>query len=234
MKQLFTIDDILNYTDEMYNSKYQIFDSLMYINLLNEVFISKYDHAFLLYSFSDNWSLFLFSELTQFKHRGIVIPEHLLQYNIGICSQQALAFIAVVEKKGYRARPFRLNKHFCSEIFVNGKWRFIDTDLKLHHPSTLSMPSGEELKLNETLRNTYYLSNIQYDDREKANSFFDWVEPAPVGKFAAPNLLLLHKFTFFISNYLWLFCWLIVVYIYRDNFQKKKKENISATPIITI
>ena len=168
-------------------------------------------------------------------HRGVVIPQHLARYDKGICSQQAILLIETAIQKGYRARPVRLNKHFVCEVFANGEWHMLDTDLKLRFSHPFLIPSAENYKNDQLLRNNLYINRIQYDDKILANSFFDTVAPGSEKIFAASNLKLLHEVSFFLSDYLWAFCCLVCLLLYRNELspllQVRNTKNIHTTTV---
>jgi hypothetical protein len=227
--QLSTIEKINTYTDSIYASKYESMDSLNYIRELNEVFIFKFHHAFAQYTFVDNFILYLFSKLTDDKHRGVVIPSDIASFDNGICSQQAILFIEMAKLRGFRARPVRGNRHFVSEVYVQGSWHIIDTDLKLSLIDTESWPSAQELSSNSQLLKTFYLDKIQYNNKALAATFFNKIEPGSEQEFAAKNLKLFHELTFFLSDYLWAICWAIVLFLNRHKIKSALKGQHNKT-----
>ncbi|MDX2190144.1 MAG: hypothetical protein SFY32_09785 [Bacteroidota bacterium] len=206
-----------NKYDNLYQLEFGIFDSTKYLKHLNYNFNADYSHNFILYSFYDNYVLFLFSELTQSKHRGIVIAEHLAMESEGICSQKTILFNELLRLKNFKTRVVRLNKHFCSEVFINGKWVFMDVGKKLQLIKMDTLYSAEEIKNSKKIFNEYYLKNIKNDHTDSTITyhFFDKVEYAEINSFPAQNLRQLHYFTFFISDFLWLICIIISIYFYR-------------------
>ncbi len=188
----------------------------------------------LMLNLQPNYFLYMFCMLTNHSHRGVVIPKHLALYNKGICSQQALLLIETAVQKGYRARPVRLNKHFVCEVFAYGQWHMLDPNMKLSFANPIDIPAAEAYK-NYKLRNNLYINNIKYSDKVLANTFFDTIEAGPENKFAAQNLKLFHEVSFFLSDYLWAFCWLFCALLYKNKLiplvQKRSKKNLHTSKV---
>jgi hypothetical protein len=195
---------------------------------LNQFFIQNISHGFAQYSFSENYALYIFCLLTDHKHRGIVIPEHLQLQNKGICSQQSLLFMYICQKREINTRAVRLNKHFVSEVFFDGKWHMIDTDLNLVFTINETSKNVKELANNQFLKEKFYLSKIDYPDKALANTFFSHVEYLPTNDFPAKNLKLLHQISLLVSEFLWILLWLIYFIYYK--FKKKNELGIHQVP----
>ena len=235
-QSLNTIDSILLRADSLYATHHESrFDSIYYLHDLNEVFLQKFHHEFAQYTFADNYILYFFCMLTNHSHRGVVIPHHLALYDKGICSQQAILLIETAIQKGYRARPVRLNKHFVCEVFAYGQWHMLDPNLKLSFANPIFISSAQAYKNDILLRNNLYINHIKYSDKVLANTFFDTIEAGAENKFAAPNLKLLHEVSFFLSDYLWAFCWLLCAWLYKNNLtplvQKRSTKNLHPSKV---
>lgn len=111
------------------------FDTATYVLRAENLVQQRFCHGLALYSVSENWIAHFLGEYFWNHFSAIVIPNHILRNEDGLCSQQAIVFMEVLRLKGIRHRSIGLGGntgegHFLTEVFYGGSWHLHDVNLE--------------------------------------------------------------------------------------------------------
>ncbi|MGZ4044803.1 MAG: transglutaminase domain-containing protein [Bacteroidia bacterium] len=148
------------------------------------------------YSLSENWIAYISGKIFWSHLSAIVDPEDILKHRRGLCSQQTIVFLELLDRKKIKARSVGLGfkegpGHFLSEVLYDGEWHLFDVTKE-----------PQWSKLNGTHRSMdYYLLHkdslfLAYDQRINKEVFDKITQKVEYGKadaFPAMKMLLFHK-----------------------------------------
>jgi hypothetical protein len=136
--QLFRIQNIaasIRYCDSIYgNSQVKETDSATYVNLVSRFIKNRFYHGYSNFSFGYNTIGWALAPILHKDLSATVIPDDILKFPNGACSQQSIVFFEVVRRKGFVTRKVglfdstRLGGHFVSEVFWQGNWHYYDVN----------------------------------------------------------------------------------------------------------
>ena len=108
--RLNSIDKLISYTDSIYDSTPSLIknDTALYVQTLSSVIKERFCHGLTSYSFSDNWIAYLLSKVFWEDFSAIVIPNDILKYPMGLCSQQTIVFMESLKLKHISVRSVGL------------------------------------------------------------------------------------------------------------------------------
>lgn len=195
-----SIEDIIAHVDGIYSATHSSpeIDTLAYVKVTSDIVKKRFYHGLSEYKLKDNWIVYIGGKLFWKNLLAIVEPDDILDYNEGLCSQQAIVFLEILKRKGIRTRWVGLgNKegpgHFLAEVYYQGKWHLYDVNLEPHWEKiTNHHESISYYKLHpDTLFLAYegIISRLQYDKIMRK------VEYGEINAFPAKNMLLFHRVT---------------------------------------
>lgn len=173
---LLPLDDKRENMDELYDPKLARFTSIntfaSYIDsvaVIQQIQIPSKEHIALVanlvaqrfyhkdkaaYSFKDNPFLWAAGYIRK-GFDNVTIPDKLMKYPYGICSQQTNVFLQILNKNNYTFRPVYFSGHVASEVKVNDHWWFIDIDFEKGFKTNDSIQSFVGLKEQNKLHSLY-------------------------------------------------------------------------------
>ncbi|MBI3519555.1 MAG: transglutaminase domain-containing protein [Bacteroidetes bacterium] len=193
------MDKAVLYTDSVYSKNGSLqFDTAKYVHIISNFTKERFYHGLSNYNLSDNWIAYFLGKLLWSHFSAIVIPDDILKYPQGLCSQQTIIFMELLKRKGIKVRSVGLGYkegpgHFLCEVYYGGAWRLYDVTKE---------PEWKKLT-NKHLSMDYYLSNkdslyLAYKSRMPLtvfNKLTERVNYGEVNKFPAEKMLLFHKIT---------------------------------------
>lgn len=208
LARLNTLDRLETFVDSLARAQQLTPDSLpAYINLADSVVRMRFYHGLQNYRFADNWLANVLGKYVWFHLGAKVIPDDILQGQKAFCSQSSIVFQELLKRKGFDVRSVLLPGHFCTEVSIGGQWQFHDVSYK---PSFLGLPalSAQDLMDNPGYIRQAYLYSFADNFLANYQQHFDaqLVRYGQVNAFAAPNMLLFHRITHFVSLWGWVVC----------------------------
>jgi len=199
------------YCDSLYAASYQTQTSSYqkdYTNLVSQVIRKRFYHGYSYYGFNDNYLAFLFSKISKQGYSAIVKTDDILKHPMGSCSQQSIVMMQLLKNKGFQTRKIgfhgkKYGGHFCLEVFYNNTWHFYDANLEpdANVLDAYDRPGIDSLVANMPLLLKAYSKN----NEEEITDIFPTYEYGAVNVYPAPNALLFHRITNFLTYTIWVF-----------------------------
>lgn len=204
-----TVDDLVYYTlknAKDTTNKRQLLESLTYLAR------HRFIHAYSVYNIQENWMAVLAGKFIWKDLAAKVIPDDILEDKAAACSQVSIVIMAACKKLGIPSRKVGLVGHYTAEALIEGKWYFIDADLKPDFKKIHGRKSLEEILRNKELYTLY--ANTHIDSTEISRKFAH-VYYGKTNSLHAPKAYLFHVMTKFLSHWLWLLPLGIAIHYYR-------------------
>lgn len=202
--RLKSIDDILNYTDQISGSANR--RSLTYVQCLQDVLAMRFFHGYSYYSLHQNWMSFLAGKLIWKDLNAIVSSKDILLHPYAACSQVSIVFSDCLKKIGVPYRKVTLKGHFVLEASINKNWYLLDANLEPSFPNGIK--SLAELKASNELMTAYKGHKTDAELRE----IFSQIGYGPVNASIAPITFAFQKTTMFLSALIAVFLLFYVTY----------------------
>ena len=122
-----TINSIIEDADEnALGSK----NSLSYYEYVSNIIRFRFYHGYSYYSMKDNPIAFIAGKTVWKDLSAIVIPDDIMKHPMAACSQQSLVLMEIFKRNGVDYRKVGFKHHFTVEAFIEGQWRYYDTDME--------------------------------------------------------------------------------------------------------
>ena len=203
--RLNTIGKFTTYIDSSYKNNSNVFDTAAYVSLASKLTKERFHHGSSDYRFSENWIIYLCGKLFWSHFSSIVLPDDILKYEMGLCSQQTIVFMDVLKHKNIKIRSVGLGYkegpgHFLCEVKYNGQWHIHDVSLE---------PVWSNIA-NDHLSMDYYLTKkdslfLVYKSRIPRSTFYKLLEKkiyGDINQMPAQNMAMFHRFTFFLIYFI--------------------------------
>lgn len=190
--------------------------TLQYAKTVSHLIRERFYHGFSQYPLNQNWIAAASQQLFGYGLNCIVLPNDILKYSYGGCSQQSIILREVMKTKNIPYRFVGFPHHYATELLFDKKWYFFDPNME---PRLLSDSDRLESSWNccaENLKKFYDTSRFHDLDWKFGKNFM--VTFGKVNSPAAPNAAIFQTTTKYLSKTLWLFPLLIVFY-------KKRKSS---------
>jgi hypothetical protein len=160
---------------------------------VRERFADGYSHL----RFDQNWIAYLAGFVWD-DLRAPVLPDAILKYRRGACSQQAIVFQAILERFGIEYASVLFPGHYASAARIDRNWIYFDPHLeadqsRLWPVSALRTAEGQRAIYGD--RPQYaYIQSIAAQSRL-----------VDINRFPAPQAAIFHNVTGFLSTFGWIF-----------------------------
>jgi len=184
-----------------------------YVTLIDNIIRQRFYHGGSYIHFRDNFIAWISGKLI-WSHLSVgVSPDEILSHPNALCSQSAIIFQEIVKKKGFKVRAIGLTRHFCSEVFYEGSWHFMDSDKEPTFEKIRPIPSVEELSKDQELIAKAYVRDSENVSMDQMNEMFngDEILIFQENEFPAKKMRFFQSITKFLSNFLWLILALPIV-----------------------
>lgn len=219
--KLSSVSKLVAYCDSMYQdtlgSVSQEHFQRDYTELLSRIIRKRFFHGYSHYSFENNYLAVLFAKATNEGYSAIVIPDDILKYPSGSCSQQSIIMMEVLNKKGIQTRKVgfsgKLAGHFCLEAYYEGGWHFYDTDMEPDKQllNEHGRPGIAKLAGNKELLLKAYRAYPQELILDVFSAYFY----GKANTFPAPRGIFFQKVTKVLSYTLWIFLFVAFIIVRR-------------------
>lgn len=203
LARLNSLDKLMAFTDSLYeNVSTALFDPARYAELADSVVRMRFYHGLQNYRFTDNYLANLSGKFL-WSHLGAkVLPDDILKGHKAFCSQSSIVFQELLRRKDIEFRTVALPGHFCTEVLVDGHWRFYDVSYKPSFAGIGRLSAASMMEQPEFIRKAY-LYSFQKKFFDNLDYHFDpeRVSYGAINAFAAPRMAMFHHFTFFLSHY---------------------------------
>lgn len=186
-------------------------DEKQKLEILTKIVRQRFHHAYAVYGMQDNWLAVLAGRFIWKDLVAKVIPDDILKDEVASCSQVSIVIMECCKQLGIDTRKVGLKGHYALEAKVNGKWYYIDANLKPDFNSIGGRKSlaeiigkGEQYKLyaKTVLDSTNIALKFSEINYSEAN-----IEPAP-------RAYIFHFVTKILSQWLWLILLVIAFFLY--------------------
>jgi hypothetical protein len=213
LSRLKNVDDLEFYCDSIYNQQFNEDKSLKFESnyplVASTVVRKKFFHGYSSYGYSNNYMALMLEPLTGLWASAIVIPDDIMKYSYGACSQQSIVMMELLHRKGIKTRKVgfdggdKFGGHFCFEAYYDKAWHFFDTDQEPNAEilAAYGRPSIEFLVKNDDILVAAY----NHWTPERLRGMFHNYSYGKPNEFAAPNALIYQQVTKFLSYTAWLF-----------------------------
>ena len=226
------INDLTAHIDGIYSVQHSIenIDTSAYVNITSEIVKRRFYHGISHYSVHENWIAAFLGQCFWSHFSAIVEPDDILLHNEALCSQQAIVFTELLQRKGITTRWVGIGKkegpgHFLSEVYYNNDWHLYDVNKE---------PNWDKIKSKHNSMN-YYLKNkdslyVIYDgllNKATLDLFLKQVRYGIPNEFPAKKMLMFHRVTKAITYLLpMFFAFLIVKHLLKFRVKRKRIKKI--------
>jgi|GEM_PF-3389668 len=179
--------------------------SRQYVDLADTLVRLRFVHGYSYYRPSDDVISYLLGRVVWSHLSAIVDPDDILKFNNAACSQQAIVFMALLRRKGYRTRTVGLKGHFCTGVFYEGQWHFYDPNKEPRFRRDRPVPSSLELMSDKNLAYQAYRGIMS---KSQVDTLFSKVTLDESAALPGYRVRILHNITYFMSHFGWAVMWL--------------------------
>lgn len=137
LQRLNSVQSLGQYCDSIYNtsvSKSGNF-ALDYSTVVRKTVRQRFYHGYSTFGFGNNFMALVGEVFYKPGISAVVLPEQILKYPYGACSQQSIVVMELLKRRGLQVRKVGFPQvngmgHFCVEVNYNKAWHFIDVDME--------------------------------------------------------------------------------------------------------
>lgn len=211
-----SIEDITAHIDGIYAATHTSseIDTLAYVKATSDIVKKRFYHGLSEYSLRDNWISYIGAKLFWNHLNAIVEPDDVLDYNKGLCSQQAIVFLEILKRKGIKTRWIGLGYkegpgHFLAEVQYQGKWHLYDVNLEPKWERVTN--HHESIAYYKQYPDTLFLAYEGIISRNLFDKIMEKVQYGEVNEFPAKNMLLFHRITKIVTYLIPVFLGIIIL-----------------------
>ena len=194
-----SLNKMCSYIDNIYQAKkLPAFDTAVYVSIASQVTKERFYFGLSSYNVSENWIAFFASKFIWSHMSAIVNPDHILKHSVGLCSQQTIVFMEILNRKGIKVRSVGLGEikgpgHFICEVHYKNSWRLHDVTKEPQWPKITNDHESLAYYLNN--RDSLYKVYEYKMSRAEYNKLLMNVNYGESNKFPANRMLFFHKLT---------------------------------------
>ncbi len=234
-KELFNIElsrfnsivDITVHIDGIYSATHLLpeIDTLAYVKVTSDIVKKRFYHGLSEYQLKDNWIAYLGGKMFWKHLTAIVEPDDILDYTVGLCSQQTIVFLEILKRKGIKTRWVGLGYkegpgHFLSEVYYHGTWHTYDMDMEPKWEKVTN--HHESIAYYKQYQDSLFLAYEGIVSRPLFNKIMEQVQYGEVNEFPAKKMLLFHRITKIITYLIPIFFgFLILMTLFKQKVPSK-------------
>jgi hypothetical protein len=221
LKRLNSVDKIIAYSDSVYASlKLPLFDTARYVRVVSGTVKRRFYHGLSNYSMSKNWISYVLGKTCWSHMSAIVDADDILKYSEGLCSQQNIIFMKILQKRNITFRTVGLGTsqgpgHFLSEVRYKKGWHLYDVDLEPNWKTIAEEEKRESLEYylyHKDLLYKVYEGKISTSTLDKLLTHVSYGKP---NDFPAKKMLFFHRVTKILTYLLPLFFLVMFIWYYK-------------------
>ena len=219
--RLNSLKKLEGYCDSIYSLDYATKKSTHFEEVYPEIVVSavkkRFYHGYSYFGLGNNFAAKMLEPLTGKNASAIVLPDEILKYPYGACSQQSIVVMDLLKKKGLLTREVgfqgKLSGHFSFETFYNGSWHFFDPNMEpdLAILDKYNRPGIAFLTANSQILISAY-RNLPNEFVVDVFSHYHYGKPQAA---LAPWATLYQQVTRFLSYTLWIFFLMAFIWVRR-------------------
>ncbi len=198
-------------------------DTSLIVNTIDDLLRMRFFHSYSTYTYKENWIATLLANYVWQDFKHIVIPQGMIKYPMAACSQQGILFQYLLKKHGVKFATIQFNNsdgksgHYAVNAYYQGSWHYFDSDME---PKKLQGNPSMKTLLHDSLLTTIYpLANKKWLETKIKGNLIQRVNE---NKESASNMILFHRFTAFMSNWLWLLLGLLYIVLNSKAYASSK------------
>ena len=140
--------------------------SLEYAIEANNIVQNRFYHGYSTLNMKENWIAVVLEKIGPIFFSSRVKPDDILKKSYGLCSQQSIILMELLQSKGLDCRPVKFPDHFTVQCKIDGKWNYFDPNLE---PEVLpEQRSNQKWLVNSDSLSMAYKREIAF--KEKYNN----------------------------------------------------------------
>jgi hypothetical protein len=171
------------------------------LEALAKLIRQRFRHSYSVYGMRENWIAVLAGRLIWKDLAAKVIPDEILEGEVAACSQVGIIVMECCKKLEINTRKVELVGHYALEAEIDGKWYYVDANLKPNFSAINGRKSVEEILKNKEQFALY--ANTILDSASIAKKFSK-VHYGRVNREPAPRAYLFQTITRILSHWSWL------------------------------
>ncbi|MES2588760.1 MAG: hypothetical protein V4622_07245 [Bacteroidota bacterium] len=227
LSKINSIDKAISYIEKTKSKSSKEFDTITYIQNVESFVQNRFYHGLSSYSVSENWISHIAGKVLWNHFSAIVIPDDIMTYPEGLCSQQSIVFMEILAEKKIMTRHIGWGKkggqgHFLVEVFYEGDWHLYDVNME---------PEWENVgEKTERKSMSYFIKNKDvlyeaYRDRFTPEVFKELMTKIKFGEidtYPAKKMRILHYST---EVFVYLIPLFLLIMLIKGFNQKLNKKN---------
>ncbi|MGZ3871329.1 MAG: hypothetical protein ACXVJD_00340 [Mucilaginibacter sp.] len=198
-KKLQSAGELESYIDSVQNVRRIKSGSVQYADLISNVIRNRFYHCYSHYSLSQNWIAAFCGRFIWYDLSAIVIPDDVLKYPMGACSQQSIILMDFFKRKHIEFRKIAFDHHFAMEGNFNNKWIYFDPDMEPQYPQ--GFRPGLAYLLKDNHLELLYKGVIPAD---YIHVMLGHPKAGKINEYPASKVKFFHIVTGFLSHWLWI------------------------------
>lgn len=223
--RLNSLKKLEGYCDSIYSVDYATKKNIHFEESFPEIVVSavrkRFYHGYSNFGLGNNFPALMLERLTGKNVSAIVLPDEILKYPYGACSQQSIVVMDILKRKGLISREVgfqgKISGHFSFETFYNGSWHFFDPNMEPDQAvlDKYNRPGIAFLSSNTPI----LLSAYRHLPKEFVLDVFTHYHYGKPNAALAPWASIYQQVTQFLSYTLWIF-FLLAFILVRKKYQR--------------
>lgn len=188
------------------------------LEILVKLVRQRFHHAYAVYGMQDNWMAVFAGRYIWNDLAAIVIPDDILNHEVAACSQAAIVVMECCKQLGIDTRKVGLQGHYALEAKANGKWYYVDANLKPDFEAINGRKSLAEILENGEQYKLYAKTIL---DSNNIAHKFSKITYSKTNINPAPRAYIFHVVTKVLSKWGWIIpLFLAIVYYRKQRIQQ--------------
>jgi hypothetical protein len=180
-------------------------DTALVVNAIDDLLRARFFHSYSCYTYKDNWITTLLGNYVWQDFKFIVNPYDIIKHPMAACSQQGLVFQELLKRHSIRFATVQFGNtdgtsgHYAVNAYYKGSWHFFDSNME---PLKLEGNPSMQTIINDSLLTQIYPNEDKaWLESKLKNKLIHRVDE---NKLPGRRMYAFHKFTQFMSQWLWL------------------------------
>ena len=236
LNRLNSVKKLEGYCDSIYAADYAIKKNAQFEEAFPEIVVSavrkRFYHGYSNFGMGNNYPALMLERFTGKNASAIVLPDEILKYSYGACSQQSIVVMELLKKKGLITREVgfkgKLTGHFSFETFYNGSWHFFDPNME---PDQAVLDKYNRPGIAFLASNSHILvAAYRHLPKEFVLDVFTNYHYGKPNAALAPWATLYQQVTRFLSYTMWLFFLAAFILVRKKYLRLSRQKQVKQTP----